>query len=60
MDGAAFIPLKSGRAGPESTKQVESRLANLLKILAIALAGSRPAGRAGHAEVVSKVSTLYG
>jgi hypothetical protein len=60
MDGGAFIPLKSGRAGRESTKQVEIRLANLLKILAIALAASKPAGRAGHAEVVSGISTGYG
>jgi hypothetical protein len=36
MGGGAFILLKSGRAGPESAKQVEIRLANLLKILAIA------------------------
>ena len=60
MDGGAFIPLKSRHAGPETTKQVEIRLANLLKILAIALAGSKPAGRALNAEVVSGISTLYG
>jgi hypothetical protein len=36
MGGGAFILLKSRRAGPESAKQVEIRLANLLKILAIA------------------------
>jgi hypothetical protein len=36
MDGGAFIPLKSRHAGPESTKQVEIRLANLPKILTIA------------------------
>jgi len=33
--GGAFILLKSGREGPESAKQVEIRLANSLKILAI-------------------------
>jgi hypothetical protein len=35
MGGGAFILLKSGGAGPESAKQVENRLANLLKILQI-------------------------
>jgi hypothetical protein len=41
MGEGAFILLKSRRAAPESAKQVEIRLANLLKILAIAAAGSR-------------------
>jgi hypothetical protein len=36
MDGGGFIPLKAGLAGPESVKQAEIRLANLLKILPIA------------------------
>jgi hypothetical protein len=36
MGEGAFILLKSRRAGPESAKQAEVRLANLLKILAIA------------------------
>jgi hypothetical protein len=36
MGGGAFILLKVGSAGPESTKQVEIRLANLQKILHIA------------------------
>jgi hypothetical protein len=36
MGEGAFILLKSRCAGPESAKQVEIRLANLLKILAIA------------------------
>jgi hypothetical protein len=35
MGGGASNLLKSGRAGLESAKQVEIRLANLLKILAI-------------------------
>jgi hypothetical protein len=35
MGGRAFNLLKSGRKGPESAKQVEIRLPNLLKILAI-------------------------
>jgi hypothetical protein len=36
MGGGGFIPLKAGRARPESAKQAEIRLANLLKILRIA------------------------
>jgi len=36
MGGGAFILLKSGRTGPESAKQVEIRIADSLKILAIA------------------------
>jgi hypothetical protein len=44
MGGGAFILLKSGRAGPESAKQVEIRLANLLKILGIAVTGLKTAG----------------
>jgi hypothetical protein len=36
MGGGAFILLKVGSTGPESTKQVEIRLANLQKILHIA------------------------
>jgi hypothetical protein len=39
IGGGAFNLLKSGRAGAESAKQVEIRLANLLKILAIARRG---------------------
>jgi hypothetical protein len=33
MGGGAFTPLKTGRAGPKSAKQVEIGLAILLKIL---------------------------
>jgi hypothetical protein len=44
MGGGAFILLKSRQTGPESAKQVEIRLANLLKILAIAAAGPKTAG----------------
>jgi hypothetical protein len=44
MGGGAFILLKSRRAAPESAKQVEIRLANLLKILGIAVTGPKPAG----------------
>ena len=52
MGGGAFILLKSRRAGPESAKQVEIRLANLLKILQIAvsagqMASPTPNGRYG-------------
>jgi hypothetical protein len=36
MGGGAFTPLKTGRAGPKSAKQVEIGLAILLKILCIA------------------------
>jgi len=36
MGGGAFILLKSGRAGPETTKRAKIRLAILLKILHIA------------------------
>ena len=35
MGGAAFILLKAGDSGPESSKQAEIRLAVLLKILHI-------------------------
>jgi hypothetical protein len=40
MGGGAFILLKAPRGGPKTAKQVEIRLAILLKILAIA---ARPA-----------------
>jgi hypothetical protein len=43
MGGGAFILLKSRRAGPESAKQVEIRLANLLKILQIAVSAGQKA-----------------
>jgi hypothetical protein len=33
MGSEAFIPLKAGRTGPETARQAEIRLANLLKIL---------------------------
>jgi hypothetical protein len=36
MGGGAFTPLKVGRAGPKSAKQVEIGLAILLKILCFA------------------------
>ena len=36
MVGGAFILLKGGRTGPESTKRAKIRLAILLKILQIA------------------------
>jgi hypothetical protein len=35
MGGGAFVLLKGGRAGPESSNQVEICLASLLKILCI-------------------------
>jgi hypothetical protein len=43
MGGGAFILLKTGRSGPKTAKQVEIRLAVLLKILSI----GRPREEAG-------------
>jgi hypothetical protein len=51
MGGGAFILLKVGHPWPESTKQAEIRLANLLKILYIAWRKPRQ-GLKGHAMVV--------
>jgi hypothetical protein len=46
MGGAAFDLLKTGRSGPENAKQVEIRLASLLKILRIAtVPGARSCSR---------------
>jgi hypothetical protein len=39
MGGGAFVLLKAGQTGPKTGKQVEIRLANLLKILPIAGVG---------------------
>jgi hypothetical protein len=39
MGGGAFIRLKVGHPWPESAKQAEIRLANLLKILYVADSG---------------------
>jgi hypothetical protein len=54
MGGEAFILLKVGQCWPETAKQAEIRLANLLKALQIAgLGGKNPRqGRKGHAMVV--------
>jgi len=41
MGGGAFTLLKVGRAGPKSAKQVENPLANLPKILRIAVPEAR-------------------
>jgi hypothetical protein len=64
MSGGAFILLKSGQNGPESAKQAEIRLANLLKILGIgASRGVRNPrqGREEHAMVVfAGISAGYG
>jgi len=57
MGGGAFILLKTGRRGPESTKQAEIRLANLLKILRTPrLGGESPlqAAKRAHAVFVSR------
>jgi hypothetical protein len=48
MGGAAFILLKAGRGGPETAKQVEIRLAILLKILPIAGLPAPEPGRRGR------------
>lgn len=48
MGGLAFDLLKTGRSGPESAKQAETRLADLLKILRIAW--SRAPGRLAMAQ----------
>jgi len=41
MGGGGFILLKTGRSGPESTKQAEIRLAGLPKILNIYRSGNQ-------------------
>lgn len=41
MGGGAFILLKTGRSGPESTKQAEIRLAGLPKLLNISAPGTK-------------------
>ena len=41
MSGEAFILLKGGRIGPNTAKQAEIRLANLLKILSIPVSAGR-------------------
>ena len=46
MGGAAFTLLKAGCAGLKSAKQVEIRLANLLKILGIAAPDAKISSRA--------------
>lgn len=56
MAGGAFVLLKAGRAGAESANQAEIRLANLLKILAIAYRRSENAGSARrHSQVAFAV-----
>jgi hypothetical protein len=51
MGGGAFILLKVGRAGRESAKQTEIRLASLLIILQITPRGRTPRAQ-GRATVV--------
>jgi hypothetical protein len=62
MGGGAFILLKSQRAGPESAKQVEIRLANLLKILSIAVTGPKRLARTGDdmRRLYREISSGYG
>ena len=48
MGGGAFILLKAGRTGPESAKQPETCLADLQKILRIALPRRRSRAVATH------------
>jgi hypothetical protein len=54
MGGEAFKLLKTGAIGPESAKQVEIRLANLRKILAIYPFEGRAVGRAGVLSVPAR------
>ena len=64
MGGGTFLLLKVCSLGPESMKQVEIRLANLLKILRIA--GSRLlktppfGGKQGAILVSATISAGYG
>ena len=64
MGGGAFILLKGGQAGPETTKRAEIRLAILLKILHIGRqsdAIASPISKKGHGKVAFKaISTGYG
>jgi len=63
MGGGCFILLKAACSGPESAKQAEIRLADLLKILHIAGSGRESARRrrAAHAMVVwPRISPRYG
>ena len=47
MRGGAFLQLKVGRAGPKTAKQTKIRLANLLKILRIAVPDPAEGARQG-------------
>ena len=64
MGGGAFILLKGGHAGPESTKRAKIRLAILPKILHIAPsedAIASPRSKKEHGKVVFKaISAGYG
>jgi hypothetical protein len=63
MGGLAFFLLKAGRAGPESAKQAEIRLANLLKIVDNRPLRGESLARVGfvHAMVVAAaISAGYG
>jgi hypothetical protein len=64
MGGGAFILLKGGQAGLESTKRAKIRLAILPKILHIALAEdaiASPISKKEHGKVVFEaISAGYG
>jgi hypothetical protein len=66
MGGGAFILLKGGQAGPESTKRAKIRLAILLKILHYIScrqsdAIASPISKKRHGKVVFKaISAGYG
>jgi hypothetical protein len=62
MGGGAFLLLKTGDFGPESSKQAEIRLAILLKILQIArFSAELPKAVKAHSKVVfSEISVGYG
>jgi hypothetical protein len=64
MGGRAFTLLKAGGVGPKNAKQVEIRLAILLKILRIARSGEQKIPRGDRKDVrllsLAVVSAGYG
>jgi hypothetical protein len=60
MGGGAFILLKAGRPWPESAKQAEIRLANLLKILSIAPFGVPGTAAKQRETAHGSISVRYG
>ena len=64
MGGGAFVLLKAGRGGPKTAKQVEIRLAILLKILRIeglqATEGPRQGPQRPAGLILMTISAGYG